>query len=108
MTRMAEERDNILRIRAKVDSFDEWEESQDAKPAVIDNLTDSRVLLCAPQKPTRVWDISAKLAPQEFGTSNFTNRLVKFLHIYAGTRVSKQRLEFCSVRHNSVCCQKQT
>ena len=98
MTRMAEERDSILRIRAKVDSFDEWEESLDARPSVEpENPLDSWVLLCAPQKPVRVQDISSKLAPQEFRCSNFASRLVQFLHLYAGTKINVKRLQSCSV-----------
>jgi hypothetical protein len=97
MTRMAEERDSILRIRAKVDNFDEWQESQDATPSTTpDNPPDCRVSLCSPGKPVRVYNISATLA-QEFGLSNFANRLAKFLHIYGGRKVSLQRLEACSV-----------
>ena len=98
MTRMAEERDSILRIRAKVDSFDEWEESLDARPSMeSENSLDSRVSLCAPQRPVRVQDISSKLAPQEFGCLNFSNRLVQFLALYGGTKINIKRLQSCSV-----------
>jgi hypothetical protein len=102
---MAEERDSILRIRAKIDSCDEWEEAQDAKPVVSDDHSESRVSLCAPQKPVRVWNVSNALATQEFGLANFVNRLAKFLHLYGGLNVSIKRLETCSVRHNFCCWQ---
>jgi len=98
MTRMAEERDSVLRIRAKVDSFDEWEESLDApSPVPSENPPDSRVSLCSPQKPVRVQNVTFGLAPQEFGFSNFTSRLAQFLHHYGGTKVPVQRLQSCSV-----------
>jgi hypothetical protein len=107
MTRMAEERDSILRIRAKVDSFDEWEESLDATlPASSEDPPDSRVSLCSPQKPVRVQDISSRLAPQEFRFSNFANRLAQFLHHYGGTKVPVQRLQSCSVCFDFFRCEK--
>jgi len=104
MTRMAEERNSILRVRAEVDSYDEREESQGVEPALSDNLPDSCVSLCAPQKYVRVWNISVGLSPSEFGFSNFTSRLAKFLHTYGGTKVSLQRLENCSVCRVSILC----
>ena len=105
MTRMAEERDSILRIRAKIDSCDEWEEAQDSKPAASDDHSDSRVSLCAPQKLMRVWNISDGLATQEFGLANFASQLAKFLHLYGGLNVNIKRLETCSVRQNFCCWQ---
>jgi len=99
MTRMAEERDSILRIRAKVDSFDEWEKSLDARLSVEpENPPDSRVSLCAPQRPVRVQDISSKLAPQEFGCLHFASRLVQLLDLYGGTKINVKRLQSCSIR----------
>jgi hypothetical protein len=103
---MAEERDSILRIRAKVDSFDEWEKSLDARLSVEpENPPDSRVSLCAPQRPVRVQDISSKLAPQEFGCLHFASRLVQLLDLYGGTKINVKRLQSCSVSLIFPICQ---
>jgi hypothetical protein len=104
MTRMNEERDSILRIRAQVDNFDEKEElrsqiSQVSTPPV--NYTDTRIILCSPQKATKVFYISVAQARHEFNLDNFSSRLARFFRLYSNVETTRQRLENCPVRLNA-------
>ena len=98
MTRMAQERDSILRLRAKVDSHDEYQESViESSPATLADPSDNRIELCAPQRPFRLQQVSSgRLAP-DFVFENFARSLAKFLRLYGGLNINRQRLENCGV-----------
>ena len=83
MTRMAQERDSILRLRAKVDSHDEYEESLiDTAPAALTDPSDNRIVLCAPQRPFRLRQVSLGRLAQDFEFENFGSSLAKFFRLW--------------------------
>lgn len=98
MTRMAQERDSILRIHAKVDSYDELEEKKVAnqEPASHHNF-DGRIYLCSVQKAVRM-KRNADIASEEVSFRGFTSKLTKFLqHECPDDRITEARLNVCSV-----------
>ena len=98
MTRMNEERDSILRIRAKVDSFDDWKESTAKTPTPPSiNHADTRIVLCSPQKLIRVIRFSIAEARQEFNLNNFSTKLAKFFKVNCNVKTTRQQLETCAV-----------
>jgi hypothetical protein len=96
---MNEERDSILRIRAKVDGFDEWEESKArmSPPPTSVNHADTRIVLCSPRKLVKVIHVSVTEAPLEFNLKNFDSRLARFFEVYSDVEITRQRLKMCAV-----------
>jgi hypothetical protein len=95
---MAQERDSILRLRAKVDSHDKYEESLiDTAPAALTDPSDNRIVLCAPQRPFRLRQVSLGRLAQDFEFENFGSSLAKFFRLYGGLDVTQPRLESCGV-----------
>jgi hypothetical protein len=96
MTRMAEERDSILRIRAKVDSYDEWQESvTDTSPA--SSSQGDRIILCAPQKKFRVHRYPHLLRREGVNVEKFSHWLSTFLRDYRAVTINRQQLDRCIV-----------
>ena len=89
MTTMAQERDSILRIRQKVDSYDEMQEFEDIKPSATNDHAEACITFCSGQKAARVADIAKA---NEFSECNFTLLLSRFL---GGT--TQKQLETCTV-----------
>ena len=102
MTRMNEERDSVLRIHAKVDSFDEWKESMAQTPTPPSvNHADTRIILCSPQKLIRVIHFSIVEAHQEFKLNDFSTKLAKFFKVNSNIKTTRQRLEILAVSSDS-------
>lgn len=105
MTQKAEERDSILRVRAKVDSYDELEESRFESAAATNEAgtNDNRIVFCAAQKWVRVGKIAAGLAKQEFSVNDFARKLSHFLRDFADTKVTVQGSMDWVVCSNLIC-----
>jgi hypothetical protein len=96
---MAQERDNILRIRAKVDNHDELEETRMGTEEILERTgpaTEDRVRFCSVEKPLRVRHL-AEIISREVSIQNFTLTLAKFLQATIGEDVTEQWLNVCSV-----------
>lgn len=96
---MNEERDAILRVRAKVDSYDEWHElfsdppiAGSSSPTVLD-----RVVLCSPQRAVLISVVASAITREFSDLSNFTNQLARFFKKSAVPNVSHQSLNQVSV-----------
>lgn len=104
MTRMAEERDSILRIRAKVDSYDEMVESTvETSPSDSAESTaeSPRLVLCAPQKRVLVQRILpriASLTADGLTGQEFSRKLFHFLRDFTGTTIKQKDILSCTVR----------
>jgi hypothetical protein len=98
MTRMAQERDSILRIRAKVDSYDELKETQMGTEETLENpeAAEDRIKFCSVEKALRVRHL-AEIISHEVSIQKFTSRLAKFLRATTGEDITEQRLNVCSV-----------
>ena len=95
---MAQERDSILRIRAKVDSYDELQETQMGTEETLESTeaADTRIRFCSVEKALRVRHL-AEIISHEVSTQKFTSRLAKFLRAATGEDITEQRLNVCSV-----------
>jgi hypothetical protein len=98
MTRMAQERDSILRIRAKVDSHDELEESKLGTEEHMEKseASNDRIRFCSVEKALRVRNLAAVIS-HEAPIKNFTSKLAKFLRATTHENITEQRLNVCSV-----------
>ena len=103
MTRMAEERDIILRIRAKVDSYDEMMESTvEASPV---NTTTSiaerpRLIFCAPQKRVCVRHVLPQVASMTadgITGQQFAKKLFQFVRDFTDAKINKKDILSCTV-----------
>lgn len=94
MTRMAQERDNLLRIRAKVDQYDELEERELGEPEPIP-LDSSRTRLGSPCPPTRVSGFLRLIttAEEDLPVQQFTKKLAGFLRLLSSERCSEKQLQ---------------
>lgn len=98
MTCMAQERDSILRIRAKVDAYDELKEakvvSEEVTKSVVASDTDDRIQLCSADKPERfrkfIGSITSELPINS--SIQVVTKLVKFLNENTNEAISEQRL----------------
>lgn len=104
MTRMAEERDSVLRIRAKVDSHDEMVESitETSHANTTTSTTERlRVVFCAPQKQLRVTQILpqvASMTENSFTGQEFMKRLIHLLKEFTGANLSYRDVSVFVVR----------
>jgi hypothetical protein len=94
MTTMAQERDSILRIRQKVDSYDEMEELKDTVPATTHESLDTRIAFCSAQNAVRIADIAGS---DEFSRWNFMLLLSRFLQVHGQLSVTRKQLGTCTV-----------
>ena len=98
MTRMAQERDSILRIRAKVDSYDELEESKIGTEEHMEKskASNDRIRFCSVEKPLRVRSL-VEVISHEVPIKNLASKLAKFLRATTHENITEQRLNVCSV-----------
>jgi hypothetical protein len=98
MTRMAQEHDSILRIHAKVDSYDELQETQLGTEEILQRpeTSEDRVRFCSVKQPLRVKQL-AVLVSHEVPISRFTWKLARFLRATTGQDITEKRLAVCSV-----------
>ena len=100
MTRMAQERDSILHVCAKVDSYDELAEIQIGTEEMPDGespeAADNRIRFCSVEKPLQVKNL-AEIVFCEVSVRRFTSKLAKFLRVTIGEDITEKRLEVCSV-----------
>jgi GTP cyclohydrolase I len=99
MTRMAQERDSILRIRAKVDAYDEMEEntsSSDKAFAAHGNEND-RIQLCSREKPLRVYRLMETVAIELSVKSPLITKLARFLRENSDEVITESQVKDCSV-----------
>lgn len=91
---MAQERDNLLRIRAKVDQYDELEERELGEPEPIP-LDSSRTRLGSPCPPTRVSGFLRLIttAEEDLPVQQFTKKLAGFLRLLSSERCSEKQLQ---------------
>jgi hypothetical protein len=104
---MAQERDSILRVRAKIDSHDELEEAnidpdETGKTLESHGDTEDRVTFCSAQRPQRV-RVLAKDVSHEISISGFVSKLAKFLKAFTGADITEPRLKVCSVCDSLTC-----
>jgi hypothetical protein len=104
MTTMAQERDSILQIRQKVDSYDEMEELKDAALPTTDEGLNVHIAFCSAQNAVRIADIARS---DEFLICNFMLLLSRFLQANGQCSVTRKQLETCAVWSvmMSLCCQ---
>jgi hypothetical protein len=95
---MAQERDSILRIRAKVDSYDELQETQLGTEEIVQRpeTSEDRIRFCSVEKPLRVNQL-AGLISHEVPISKFTRKLARFLRATTGKDITEKHLAVCSV-----------
>jgi hypothetical protein len=106
MTRMAQERDSILRIRAKVDSYDELEESRLVARETPDHpdTADDRIRFCSVQKAIHVKRLARNIFT-ELSIQGFTLMLAQCLQEATGENVTETRLNISSVSILALCSQ---
>ena len=95
MTTMAQERDSILRIRQKVDSYDEMEELKDSAPPSTNESLNTRVAFCSAQNAVRIADIAGL---DEFSKWNVMPLLSRFLQAHRQLSITRKQLGTCTVR----------
>jgi hypothetical protein len=95
MTTMAQERDSILRIRQKVNSYDEMEELKDSAPPSTHESIDTHITFCSAQNAARIADIAGS---DEFSKWNFTLSLSRFLQAHGQLSVTRKQLGTCTVQ----------
>jgi hypothetical protein len=107
MTRMAQERDSILRIRAKVDSHDELEESKigTEEHKEKSEASNDRIRFCSVEKPLRVRNL-VDVISHEVPIKNLTSKLAKFLRAATHENITEQRLNVCSVCSIPIFCRE--
>ena len=95
---MAQECDSILRIRAKVDSYNELQETQLGTEEILQRpeTSEDRIRFCSVEKPLRVKQL-AGLVSHEVPISKFTWKLARFLRAMTGQDITEKRLAACSV-----------
>ena len=101
MTRMAQERDSILCVRAKVDSYDELEEAnigadENGRTSESPKDMDEHIKLCSPRK-AHWMSLLAENVSCEISITGFTSKLAKFLKASSGADIMENRLKVCSV-----------
>lgn len=77
MLKFAQERDSILRVRAKVDKYDEDLNAAEAAAEDVVAASD-RVKLCAPQKLIGIMAFASLIALEFPEIKDFVNQLVRF------------------------------
>lgn len=99
MTRMAQERDSILRIRAKIDAHDEMEEAKATSNETLGafNDADDRIQLCSREKPVRVQRLMGNISSELPVKYSLAAKLAKFLHANSDGDITVGRLNNCSV-----------
>jgi len=108
MTRMAQECDSILHIRAKVDSHDELQESKMGTEEHKEKSETSNdcIRFCSVEKPLRVRNL-VDIISHEVPIKNLTSKLAKFLRAATHENIAEQRLNLCSVCSISILrCEK--
>lgn len=94
---MAQERDSILRIRARVDWHDDQEERKIMSDiSVTPQGSDERVCFCAVQRPLRIQRV-ATAAVDEHSFKSFIPTLAKYLRGTVDNTITDARLNGCSV-----------
>lgn len=97
MTRMAQERDSILRIRARVDWYDDQEERKImANISSAHKDSDERVCFCAVQPPLRIQRVAMNAA-NEHSFRSFIPTLAKYLCSTVDKTITEMCLNGCSV-----------
>ena len=98
MTKMAQERDSILRVRAKVDNHDELEETRIGTEETLERsqTAEDRIRFCSVEKPLRVKHL-VEIISHEVSMHKFTWKLAKFLQATIGKDITEQRPTICSV-----------
>jgi hypothetical protein len=94
---MAEEHDSILRIRAKINSYNEMEENMfENTPADPTNeeqiINHERVVFCAGETWMLVQQIASLMSMHVIPVSEFTKRLIDYLRDFEGEHVTLQDL----------------
>lgn len=103
MTRMAEERDSILRIRAQVDSHDEMMESTEetSQASTVPSTTECpRVVFCAQQKQMRVSHVLHQIGPlteNNLTGQEFVKVLSRFLKDFTDAELGYREVPGCVV-----------